>query len=179
MKPLRIVWQRLVNSGGQTCDRCGGTYDALQRAIAKLEDALGPSGLEPTLETKEIDEGSFKADPSASNRIWIADRPLEQWLAATVGDSRCCSVCGDSECRTVELDGTVFEAIPEELILKAALLAAAQMLVPTVPTGERNMIPIIPNVADNPQVARVHGSRPIVRPISPSYHAFIGKRERA
>ena len=63
MKPLRIVWQRLVNSGGQTCDRCGGTYDALQRAIAKLEDALGPLGLEPTLETKEIDEGSFKADP--------------------------------------------------------------------------------------------------------------------
>lgn len=131
MKPLRIVWQRLVNFGGQTCDRCGATYDALQRAVAKLKDALGPLGLEPTLEIKEIDEESFKADPSVSNRIWIADRPLEEWLGATVGGSRCCSVCGDSECRTVEVGETVFEAIPEELILKAALVASAQMLGPT------------------------------------------------
>ena len=131
MKRLRIVWQRLVNTGGQTCDRCGTTYDALGRAIAKLKDALGPLGLEPTLETKEINEESFKADPSVSNRIWIAGRPLEEWLGATVGGSRCCSVCGDSECRTVEVSGIVFEAIPEELILKAALVAAAQMLEPS------------------------------------------------
>jgi hypothetical protein len=131
MKGLRIVWQRLVNTGGQTCDRCDATYDALARAIAKLKDALGPLGLEPTLETKEIDEESFKADPSVSNRIWIAGRPLEEWLGATVGASRCCSVCGESECRTVEVGGTVFEAVPEELILKAALVAAAQVLAPT------------------------------------------------
>lgn len=137
MKRLHIVWQRLVNTGGQTCDRCGTTYDALRRATAKLKDALAPLGLEPTLETKEIDEESFKADPSVSNRIWIAGRPLEEWLGAKVGGSRCCSVCGDSECRTVEVGGTAFEAIPEELILKAALVAAAQMLGPSseaVPT---------------------------------------------
>lgn len=131
MERLRIVWQRLVKTEGQTCDRCSATYGALGRAIAKLKDALGPLGLEPTLETKEIDEESFKADPSLSNRIWIAGRPLEEWLGARVGGSRCCSVCGDSDCRTVEVGGTVFEAIPEELILKAALVAAAQMLAPT------------------------------------------------
>src|SRR5215471_19763081 len=131
MKQLRIVWQRLVNTEGQTCDRCSATYDALWRAIPKLKGFLGPLGLEPTLETKEIDEESFKADPSVSNQIWIAGRPLEEWLGATVGTSRCCSVCGDSECRTVEVGGTVFEAIPEELILKAALVAAAQMLRPS------------------------------------------------
>ncbi len=131
MKRLRIVWQRLVKTGGQTCDRCGATFDGLQRAIAKLKDVLGPLGLEPMLETREIDEEAFKADPSMSNRIWIAGRPLEEWLGARVGGSRCCSVCGDSECRTVEVAGTVFEAIPEELILKAALVAAAQMLGPT------------------------------------------------
>src|SRR5215471_310300 len=127
MKQLRIVWQRLANTEGQTCDRCSATYDALWRAIPKLKGFLGPLGLEPTLETKEIDEESFKADPSVSNRIWIAGRPLEEWLAATVGASRCCSVCGDSECRTVDLGGTMFAAIPEELILKAAMIAAAQM----------------------------------------------------
>lgn len=128
MRPLPIVWQRLVNSGGQTCNRCGITYEALQRAVAKLKDVLAPLGLEPTLETKEIQEESFKADPSASNRIWIAGRPLEEWLSAGVGSSRCCSVCGESECRTVEVGGAVFEAIPEDLILRAALIAAAQVL---------------------------------------------------
>ena len=38
MKLLPIIWQRLVNSAGQTCNRCGVTYEALQRAIAKLDD---------------------------------------------------------------------------------------------------------------------------------------------
>ena len=131
MRSLPILWQRLVNSREQTCSRCGATYEALQRAVAKLKDVLGPLGLEPSLETKEIQEESFKADPSASNRIWIAGRPLEEWLGARVGSSRCCPVCGDSECRTVEVRGAVFEAIPEDLILKAALVAAAQVLGPT------------------------------------------------
>jgi hypothetical protein len=44
-------------------------------------------------------------------------------------------VCGDSECRTLEVSGTTFEAIPERLILKAALLAAAQLLDDTTGWG--------------------------------------------
>jgi hypothetical protein len=39
-------------------------------------------------------------------------------------------VCGDSDCRTVEIRGTVFETIPERLILKAGLRAAAELLDP-------------------------------------------------
>jgi hypothetical protein len=128
MKPLHIVWQRLVDSRGQTCARCGATREALEHAVAKLKGALAPLGLEPTLEIREIGEAAFKRDPSASNRIWIADRPLEEWLGASSGSSQCCSVCGDSECRTVEVGDEVFEEIPEELILKAALAAAAQAL---------------------------------------------------
>ena len=128
MKPLPIIWQRLVNSEGQTCNRCGTTHEALQGAVAKLTDVLAPLGLEPMLETREIQRESFKADPSASNKIWIAGRPLEDWLGAGVGSSRCCSVCGESECRTLEVGGAVFEAIPEDLIVRAALVAAAQLL---------------------------------------------------
>jgi hypothetical protein len=122
------VWQRLVSSEGQTCHRCGGTYEALQRVLPKLKDVLAPIGLKPVLETKEIPEDSFKADPSASNRIWIAGRALEEWLGARVGSSRCCSVCGESDCRTLEVGGAVFETIPEDLILRAALVAAAQVI---------------------------------------------------
>ena len=127
MRPLPIVWQRLV-SGGQTCDRCAATQHEVEHAVHILDQALRPLGIEPQLEIRELDETSFQQDPSASNRIWIAGKPMEDWLDGTVGSSRCCSVCGDSECRTVEVGGTTFEAIPERLILKAALLAASELL---------------------------------------------------
>jgi hypothetical protein len=123
MKSLPIIWQRLVSSDGKTCDRCNATYQEMQRAISKLKEVLRPLGIEPTLEIREIGEKSFKASPSESNRIWIAGRPMEEWLGARVGSSRCCSVCGESECRTVEVGGTTFKAIPEKLFLKAALVA--------------------------------------------------------
>lgn len=127
MKSLPILWQRLVSSDGKTCDRCNATYQEIQRAVNKLKEALRPLDIEPSLEIREIGEKSFKAAPSESNRIWIAGRPMEEWLGATVGSSRCCSVCGDSECRTVEVGGTRFEAIPEKLIIKAALIASSQL----------------------------------------------------
>ena len=128
MKSLSIVWQRLVDSKGQTCDRCGATYKELKQAIKKLETSLEPLGIEPIIEIREIDSARFANDPSQSNRIWIDDKPLEEWLSAGVSSSRCCNVCGDSECRTIELDNEVFEAIPAELILKAGLLAAAKKI---------------------------------------------------
>ncbi len=53
---------------------------------------------------------------------------MEEWLAAKVGSSSCCSVCGDAPCRTVEVEGSVFEEIPEAVIVKAALIAAAGLL---------------------------------------------------
>jgi len=138
MKSLPIIWQRLVSSDGKTCDRCDATHQAIERAVSTLKEALHPLGIEPTLETRAIGEQSFKADSSESNRIWIAGRPLEEWLGARVGSSRCCSVCGESECRTVEVMGATFEAIPEKLFLKAALIASAHVLDPATegPSGE-------------------------------------------
>jgi hypothetical protein len=130
MKPLTIVWQRLVKDG-ETCGRCGSTREAVVAALAKLEATLRPLGIQPVLETRVLDEAAFAADPSASNRIWIAGKPLEEWLGASVGASPCCSVCGDQPCRTLEVAGTSFEAIPEDLIVKATLIAAARMIEPT------------------------------------------------
>jgi len=131
MKSLPIIWQRLVSSDGKTCDRCNATYEEILRAVGKLKEVLRPLDIEPILEAREIDEESFKANPCESNRVWIAGKPMEEWLGARVGSSHCCSVCGESECRTVEVSGTVFEAIPEKLFLKAALVAASQLLDPT------------------------------------------------
>ena len=127
MKPMPIVWKRLVK-GGETCTRCGDTGRELEAAVAKLATALRPLGIEPVLETQEIDEVAFKANTSESNRVWIAGKPIEEWLGADVGMSRCCSVCGDSDCRTLEVGGHIYETILEEQFIKAGLMAASQMI---------------------------------------------------
>ena len=113
LKTLPILWQRLVKNG-DTCPRCGNTQAELERAVRQLKKILRPFGIAPTLEIKEVDERTFKEHPSESNRIWIAGKPLEEWVHAEVGASRCSSVCGDSDCRTVELSGATFETIPKD-----------------------------------------------------------------
>jgi hypothetical protein len=127
MIQLPIVWQRLVSAGG-TCPRCDATYQHLQSAVMKLREVLKPLNVTPILEIREISESSFRKEPAQSNRIWIADKPIEEWIGAAVGNSKCCSVCGDDPCRTMEVEGAVFEDIPEAIIMKAALIAASGLI---------------------------------------------------
>ncbi len=134
MKPLLILWQRLV-SQGKTCDRCNATYQEITAAVEKLKQSLAPLGIEPTLQIRELDERTFKANPSESNRIWIAGKPMEEWVGARIGSSPCCSVCGTSECRTVEVEGTIFETVPEALFLQAAMRAVSELLGPAKVAG--------------------------------------------
>lgn len=54
MKPLPILWKRLVSPEGKTCDRC--TYQEMQRAIEKLKQSLRPLGIEPSIEIREMNE---------------------------------------------------------------------------------------------------------------------------
>jgi hypothetical protein len=124
---LPVVWQRLV-SGGETCPRCSSTEGAVERAVVTLTEVLRPLNIEPTLETAALDRASFDEAPSESNRIWIAGRPLEDWIGAEVSASRCCTVCGDNDCRTLEVDGARYEAVPEMLIVKAGLAAASTLV---------------------------------------------------
>jgi hypothetical protein len=84
--------------------------------------------IETQLQVRELTEAEFQENPGEANRLWIAGTPIEQWLNGTVGFKTCCSVCGELPCRTVEVDGTIFEAIPERLIVEAALLAASHLL---------------------------------------------------
>jgi hypothetical protein len=127
MKTLPITWKRLVKEG-ETCPRCGSTQQNVRSAIAKLEAALRPLGIKPELDTQVIDEAAFRADPSQSNSLWMAGKPMEEWLGASVGSSPCCSVCGDLPCRTVQVGDSTYETIPEELIVRAAMVAAAGMI---------------------------------------------------
>lgn len=127
MKNMLVTWSRLVKAG-ETCNRCDATYTELEHAVAKLKPAMLHLGIAVRLQHKEIDEEKFKRNPSESNRIWIAGKALEKWLDADVGMSPCCSVCGDSDCRTIRVGDTNYETVPEELIIKAGLIAASELI---------------------------------------------------
>jgi hypothetical protein len=128
MRKLEIRWQRLVNSNGQTCTRCGETGSTVEIAFIKLRQALAALDIEVELKQEALDFTFFAKDPLQSNRIWIKGRPLEEWVGATIGKSQCCDVCGDLDCRTISTGQDTFEAIPEDMIIRAALLAAAELL---------------------------------------------------
>ena len=119
--------QRLVDETGQTCDRCETTCKEIKKALELLKKGLSPLAIEVTFEQREIDQTAFADDPSQSNQIWISGRALEEWLDAQVSQSPCCDICGDAECRTIEVDAKVYEAIPANLIIKAGLIAASQL----------------------------------------------------
>jgi hypothetical protein len=102
-RTLPIHWQRLVSPEGETCPRCAATGDEVQSAVAILNEALPPLGIQLELKITEIDPSSFRVNPAESNRITIGDRTIEDWLGGHTGGSLCCSVCGDSNCRTVEV----------------------------------------------------------------------------
>lgn len=135
MKTLNIRWQRLVDEHGQTCDRCGTTEAAVDQAVQKLKRSLQELGVDVVLEKKTLTSATFHKDPLESNRMWVAGEPIERWLSATSGQSKCCSACGDADCRTITVDGETYEAIPAEFIVKAGLLACAELLQSELPSA--------------------------------------------
>ena len=129
MKILTISWQRLVNESGQTCIRCGKTGETLKTAFNKLQKSLSELDIEVELKEETLDFLIFTEDPLQSNRIWIGEKPLEEWIGASVAKSKCCEVCGDSECRTITIGLNTFDTVPEDLIIRAGLLAAAELFI--------------------------------------------------
>lgn len=127
MKRLLITWQRLIDND-KTCPRCEGTEKELHRAFEKISKALSYLGIKVILEKQEISIDEFKVNTLRSNQIWINNKPIEEWLNAKIGSSKCCDVCGDEQCRTIEISESRYEVIPENLIIKASLLAAAEMI---------------------------------------------------
>jgi hypothetical protein len=97
-------------------------------AVSTLKQSLAPLGIEVILEKKELSVTEFKKAPLQSNRIWINNHPLEDYIGGGVGQSPCCDVCGPSECRTVEVEGQEYETIPSKIIIQAGLVAATQLV---------------------------------------------------
>jgi hypothetical protein len=127
MNTLKIKWQRLLING-KTCPRCKLTEEELEKAISILKQYLNPLGIEIIIEKNELSVEEFKKNSLQSNQIWVNDVPLEDWISGKVGQSTCCDVCGPSECRIIKVGKKVYETIPAELVVKAGLLAALQLI---------------------------------------------------
>lgn len=125
-KILTISWQRLIDEGN-TCPRCGTTENELDNAVQQLKKKLASLEIDVILEKKELSLEEFKKDPVESNRILFNGRSLEDMIGAKTGQSQCCDVCGDEECRTVEIVGQAHETIPAEIIIKAGLKVAVDL----------------------------------------------------
>lgn len=125
---LKLKWQRLMDNENRTCLRCGASEEELEKAYLKLKEALSPLGIDVVLEKSKLSLDEFRANPLSSNQIWIGDKTLEEWLGAKTGESKCCDVCGDEECRTIEFGKHTYETIPAPLIIKAGLIAASEIL---------------------------------------------------
>ena len=130
-KVLKITWQRLVDEKGQTCQRCGSTENELQKAFQSLKKSLAQLQIKVTFKKIPLDPAICAKDISQSNRIWVGHRTLEEWLGAKVGKTPCSFCCAELghnvQCRTVEVEGHVYETIPANLIVKVGLLAAASL----------------------------------------------------
>ena len=132
-KTMKIRWKRLT-SKGETCPRCGSTGEELEKAVLTMKQSFAPLGIKVILEKEQLSVTEFQKDPLQSNRIWVNNRLLEDWIGGKVGRSPCCDVCGPHDCRTVEIQGQIYDTIPAEVIIKAGLSAASQLVSP--PTGE-------------------------------------------
>ncbi len=121
MNRINIIWQRLVDEKGETCDRCNQTYLNLEKVLEKLTPLLKNLDIELFFEKKALTMDEFKKDPLSSNIILINGKKLENILDLKIGKSSCCGPCGDSECRTVIDEKGEKEEVEERLIIKAIL----------------------------------------------------------
>ncbi len=151
-KTLVIRWQRLVDNAGDTCGRCDATGHSLDQAQRMLAASLKPLGMRVRVIKAELTAEQFKLDPSESNRIWIGEEPLETVLGAKTGTSTCGGCCGGSPCRTTVVDGQSYETIPAELIVRAGLRAAADLLQPTSSPAARTSVSDAPAGASDPDL---------------------------
>ncbi len=123
--PARIVVEfDYLTVGGDTCDRCGDTHDAVRTAVSDARAALPSSVAVIDYLERELSPGRIED----SNRVLVNGRPAEEWLGGVSVMSDCPS-CGELVgepvcCREVEVDGVRTEAVGRDVVFDAIMAAA-------------------------------------------------------
>lgn len=123
MRTLNIEW-RHYDKEGATCDRCAATGTSVKDVVASLTRELADKGVTVTFTETRLPEKLM----AQSNLILFNGAPLETLLQNAAADQSNCPSCAcltgsQTNCRTIEYDGIIYEEVPEYLIRKAAYAA--------------------------------------------------------
>ena len=121
---VTIRWKRLVDANtARTAPAHLAAEKELDAAIATLKASLQPMGVDVVVQKVALSHEQFVKDPTRSNRIWINGAAIEMYLPE--GKSE---VQQDTQTslpyRTVEFAGASFRDVPQQMIVKAGLIAA-------------------------------------------------------
>jgi len=133
-KVLTIAWQHSPEKEGTKCEKCLAKKAEIQKAYESLKNSLPSLGIQVALTEEPVKTMSCGMVLSQSSKICIGGRMLEEWLGAELGPGTCGKGCtrapGEAQCVSLKLEGETYEVVPADLIVKAGLVAASDMLGP-------------------------------------------------
>ncbi len=134
-RKLVIRWQHAVCQNDNPCERCINTPLEIQQAFDDLKSSLTGLGITVTMEEKKIKHHD--------DRLFINDRDVIDLLKGERVKTACAN-CFDENgnprtCTSLKLGEDIFEVIPAELIIKAGLMSASELITapPEPPCGEK------------------------------------------
>jgi hypothetical protein len=142
-KFLVILWQHTVCQSKNPCERCLMAPKEVQTAYEELHSALAKLDI-----TVIFDE---QTEAQTGDQILINGKVLENLLGGRLTKRQCTScpsIDGKAkEYNALELEGTTYEIIPANLIIKAGLLAASDLFAaePLTPCGTTTPCQECPN----------------------------------
>jgi hypothetical protein len=118
-----VIETTVLRVDGETCERCGGTVEAVRSTVAQLDTVLTPLGERVTL----IEHAASADNLEDSNSVMISGRWLEEWIGAERVSTDCPS-CGDlveeaACCGAVSVDGAIQESFSVQQVRDAAFAA--------------------------------------------------------
>ncbi len=142
-KSLIIRWQHTVCLSKNPCERCLMMPQEVQTAYEKLHSALAKLGIMVIFdEQTEAHAGDYIAINGAGLEHLLDGRPIRRQCTS------CPSIDGKAkEYNALELDGTIYEVIPADLIIRAGLIAASDLFTaePLTPCGTKTPCQGCPN----------------------------------
>lgn len=124
-KELVIEWKHTGKDVEKTCEPCEETGMTLAAVLAEIRMLLEMEGITVrVVETVLPDETVAEPDSLLFNGVPIEELLEGVEVTATSCSCDTCDTCGEeAECRTLRYNGEEYEAIPPDLIGRAAVRA--------------------------------------------------------
>jgi len=129
---LRIEWQKADTDACLACKGGGAREADIQKAFERLSKQLAAKGIRVELVEKKATVDSTVPE-IAGGQMWLGNLPVENWLGAST-QGKICPACPVGKYgkghmhKSLVLDGQVYDPIPVELMVRAGMNAAQQLV---------------------------------------------------